>query len=95
MKEKGYFTSSPAFVWCGNYGANWYLPALNELKTIYNNRATINSTLQANGYTTLGSGYWSSTESSSSNAHGINFSNGNSYSDSKYYAVYVRAILAF
>jgi hypothetical protein len=88
--------SSIAFGWCDSYGTDWYLPALNELKTIYNNRATINSTLLANGYTTLGTGcYWSSTEKNGSSAYVFDFSSGNSYSSYKDGESYVRAILAF
>jgi hypothetical protein len=98
MKEKGYFTSSfPAFVWCGNYGKDdWYLPALNELKTIYNNKATINSTLQANGYTTLGTDYyWSSTEIYGDYTYYISFSYGSPQPTTRGYTYNVRAILAF
>ena len=96
MKTKGYFTQSPAFLWCENYGKDdWYLPALNELSTIYNKKSTINSTLQASNYTTLGANYWSSTENSISSAYEISFSNGDSYYTSKSYTHGVRAILAF
>ena len=52
-----------AFVWCRNKGADWYLPAINELKTIYNNRSAINSTLAKYGAQIKGYWYWSSTES--------------------------------
>ena len=88
----------PAFAWCYSYGTDWYLPALNELKTIYNNKTTINSALSANGFTALGTGdYWSSTESSSNYAYELFFSNGVSNDPSKNHTntVTVRAILAF
>ena len=96
MKSKGYFNSSSAFTWCANYGTDWYLPALNELQAIYNNKSAINSTLSANGYTTLGTGsYWSSTEYSRYDAYKLSFSTG--YSDENYkdYTYSVRAVLAF
>ncbi|MBR2428933.1 MAG: DUF1566 domain-containing protein, partial [Alistipes sp.] len=55
----------PAFVWCRNKGADWYLPAINELKAIDNNQSAINSTLAEYGaklnINTCGY-YWSSTE---------------------------------
>ena len=52
---------SSAETWCSNYGTGWYLPSLDELKVIYNQKSAINSTLSAGGYTTLGTGYyWSS-----------------------------------
>ena len=86
----------PAFAWCDNYGTDWHLPALNELKTIYNNKSAINSTLSANGYTTLGIGfYWSSTEYGNIGAYELDFSNGISYDYDKNNAEIVRAVLAF
>ena len=51
----------PAFKWCTEYGTNWYLPAENELLTIYDIRLVLNTVLTANGHTTLGGYYWSST----------------------------------
>ena len=87
---------SDAKTWCSNYGTGWYLPSLDELKVIYNNKSAINSTLSANGYTSLGTGsYWSSTEDSSSYAYWLNFSNGDSDRNLKGSYRKVRAILAF
>ena len=76
----------PAFKWCDDYGfGNWYLPAKNELQAIYDNRSTINSTLSANGYTTLGMGYyWSSTEDLNLSAYLFDFNLGNWYKGSYY-----------
>ncbi|MBQ7945994.1 MAG: DUF1566 domain-containing protein [Bacteroidales bacterium] len=89
----------PAFKWCADYGTGgWYLPAYNELKTIYNNKSAINSTLSANGYTSLGTGdYWSSTEYSNDGAYELYFSNGNSHGSlyGKNNTYNVRAVLAF
>ena len=51
-----------AFVWCRNKGDDWYLPAADELWTIYNNMSAINSTLAKHGGTELSGWYWSSTE---------------------------------
>ena len=86
----------PAFKWCADYGTDWYLPAKNELQAIYDNRSVINSTLSANGYTTLGTGYyWSSTGYDSYYAYKLNFSNGNWSSTNKYESNYARAVLAF
>ena len=85
-----------AKTWCSSYGTGWYLPTKSELLEIYNNKSTINSTLSANGYTTLGTGYyWSSTEYNSSYAYLLNFSNGHSDYYDKDGTSYVRAILAF
>ena len=96
MKSKGYFNRSSAFTWCANYGTDWYLPALNELKAIYNNKSTINSTLSAGGYTTLGTDYyWSSTEYISTKAYELDFGNGSSLGGYKSLLDNVRAVLAF
>ncbi len=88
---------SSAKTWCSSYGTDWYLPTLEELRVIYNNKSTINSTLSANGYTTLGTGYyWSSTKNSlDGTAYGIYFSYGSSENYTTGTSGSVRAILAF
>lgn len=91
-------TYYPVFRWCADYGTDWYLPAINELKAIYNNKSTINSTLTANGYNKLGSYesyYWSSTENSSESAYSCYIGNGESSCPMRYYSYSVRAVLAF
>ena len=86
----------PAFKWCAEYGAGWYLPARYELWAIYDNRSTIDSTLSANGYTTLGTDYyWSSTEDDSNYTFVENFSKWGWYSRYKNGSAIVRASLAF
>ena len=91
----------PAFKWCSDYGAgSWYLPAFNELKTIYNKSSTINATLKANGYPELSGWYWSSTDTEEyygiENAYGkfINYGSNVTYRD-KTLRCRVRAILVF
>ena len=70
-----------AETWCKAKGAAWYLPGLNELKVVYNNKAKLNATLSSPsvGGTQLGTNYyWSSTESYNNNtAYAVNFSSGN------------------
>ena len=89
----------PAFKWCADYGTDWYLPALNELRTIYKLKSTIKSTLSANGYTLLkADDYWSSTNANghTSIAEELDFSDGyTSVISTKTYVNYVRAVLAF
>ncbi|MBE6203600.1 MAG: DUF1566 domain-containing protein [Rikenellaceae bacterium] len=88
----------PAFVQCRNKGADWYLPAIEELKAIYNNQSAINSTLAKHGGTELRVVYWSSTE-----YYGIpefcawfvSMGSGDAYDGSKYSNYYVRAVSAF
>ncbi|MBR6758513.1 MAG: TIR domain-containing protein [Bacteroidaceae bacterium] len=55
----------PAFVWCRNKGKNWYLPACEEMMTIYINRDKLNATLEKHGKplsTEAKPRYWTSTE---------------------------------
>jgi len=92
---------SPAAQWCRAKGASWYLPAIDELKTIYNNKSKLNASLSSPsvGGTQFRTGsYWSSTEAESyatNSARRIYFGDGNSsYADGKTEALYVRAVRA-
>ena len=89
----------PAMWWASNYQdditnegiytSDWYLPARNELKAVYNNKSTIDSVITlltstyADSYITDGTGgslYWSATNASDATnglAWCVNFSNGN------------------
>ena len=87
-----------AFVWCREKGADWYLPAVDELIAIYNNQSTINSTLANYGYRLHYGGYCSSTECEHDPefcAWLVNMSSGNTYNFSKSISNYVRAVSAF
>ena len=53
----------PAFAWCASLGEGWYLPAVDELKLIYQNKSIINRRLDERGYCEIQGYYWSSTES--------------------------------
>jgi len=80
---------------CNNYSSggfnDWYLPAIWELNQCYNAAFIVNTILGAtNGFKL--SYYWSSTESSGSNAWCHNFSGGTSVFDSKLFAYSVRAV---
>ncbi len=98
VKSEDYFSHLPAFVWCNNFGNNWYLPAANELHKIYNAKFEIDSTLSANGYQTLDNGfshfyYWSSTEDrTNTDAYSRDFGNGYSHTSPKLSEFYVRAV---
>ena len=52
----------PAFAWCVQMGRSWYLPALNEVRLIYQNADTVNRTLGQMGATLFSDGYWSASE---------------------------------
>ena len=90
----------PAFKWCADYGTDWYLPALNELKVIYEMKNTINKSLSTLGYAKLQSStsdYASSTEYNSSSYREafFNYSSWSSASTSKIDESQIRAIFAF
>ena len=74
------FTKFYAFKFCMDFGQDWYLPALNELKKIYSNVSELNAMLTKIGGTILDTSsiYWSSTEYNGSRAYYLNFKNGES-----------------
>jgi serine/threonine protein kinase len=84
-----------AFVWCRKKGKDWYLPAREELKTIYNNKSAINSTLAEHGGTELSKWYWSSTEYDEFCAWYVFMSDCDTYDRIKDVSNYVRAVSAF
>lgn len=84
-----------AFVWCREKGEDWYLPAVKELQTIYNNKSAINSTLAKYGGTELSSYYWSSTEDAEFCAWVIAMGSDYTTDYQKNYDLYVRAVSAF
>lgn len=95
----------PAFEYCNGLtdgGKSWYLPALNELKAVYTNKAAINvaigklpigtaTELPSNGW------FWSSSQSNSDERYAcpISFNNGNQNDGTKYYVNNVRAVAGF
>ena len=94
----GWGTRYPAFKWCADIGDGWYLPALNELKEIYNHKAVLNEVLLANGMDELASkDGWvlSSTEENDYLAYSLSFSSGIVYHSGKPDNHAVRAVLAF
>ena len=85
-----------AFVWCRNKGDDWYLPAKEELKAIYNNKSAIDSTLTKHGGAKLQNRwYWSSTEDNGLCAWDVYVRNGYTNGSLKNYNRYVRAVSAF
>ncbi len=62
VMQRGDSDQYPAFVWCRNKGADWYLPAVDELIAIYSNNSAINSTLAEYNAELIDGFYWSSTE---------------------------------
>lgn len=89
---------SPAAQWCRAKGASWYLPALDELKAVYNNKSKLNATLSSpsvGGTQFRNHSYWSSTEGGSSNTSIVDFSSGRTNNPRRQYvSCYVRAVRA-
>ncbi len=86
-------TNYPAFNYANTYTAevyeDWYLPAINELKKLYNAKSMVNSAIGLIGTSSdvvsLGShDYWSSSQDTSiESAQYCKFSNGNTFGTSK------------
>ena len=85
----------PAFTWCRAKGTDWYLPAKNELMTIYNNKSAINSTLELYGDALTTGWYLSSTENGEWYAWFVGMYAGGTLDFNKYYSNFVRAVSAF
>ena len=84
--------SAPAALAARSLGTDWFLPSINELNQMYDNRATLEA---VSGFTAFSDYYWSSTEVDSGIAWEQGFGNGGQYANFKDYAGYVRAVRAF
>lgn len=80
----GWHEKYPAFAWCADKGDGWYLPALNELKTLYELKVV-----------ELKLDHYSSTEYSYDRAWKVYMGNGSTGNSNKNYDSYVRAVSAF
>ena len=87
----------PAFEWCRSKGQDWYLPAKDELESIYAAKEKINVTLERLGKIKLGGirWHWSSTECDEFSAWGVYMGNGFAGNPDKSFSLYVRAVSAF
>ena len=94
----GWESKYPAFKWCADLGEGWYLPAKEELLTIYSNKAAIDANLTQQ---LLENWYWSSTEYDYHDSDGVfcawhvTVSDGYAGLTNKYRNGYVRAVSAF
>ncbi len=95
--RNGSVSQYEAFNWCFSKGKNWYLPAINELVAIHQQKETINralSPLLRSNY--LGDGvYLSSTEGDESTALVLYFASGKRFQQSKSMGYHVRAVSDF
>jgi hypothetical protein len=77
------------------YGG-WYLPSLEELKLMYQNKNVIDSTAAEHGGFPFATGeYWSSSENNLNNAYIVNFNGGSTDSRSKNRKYKIRAVRKF
>ena len=84
--------TAPAALAARSYGSDWFLPSINELNQMYDNRATLEG---VSGFTAFSDFYWSSTEYGSNSAWRQNFSYGNQGNINKSFTLFVRAVRAF
>jgi len=81
--------------WVESLGAGWYLPSLDELSILWNNRYHVNNS-SASGLTLINiSTYWSSTEIAATNAISFEFLYGKAITNGKTLPLSVRAVKAF
>ncbi|MBC8344609.1 MAG: collagen-like protein [Bacteroidetes bacterium] len=85
-----------ARTWIESLGTGWYLPSIDELVILFNNRFHVNNSTTT-GLTLLSSSsyYWSSLETASNNARGFYFNLGYATSIDKSNSCTVRAIRSF
>jgi len=90
-------TNSPAKNWVTSLGADWYLPSVDELTLLWQNRYHVNRTARAIGSTLVNplSSYWSSLEGNPTHAYNFNFSETTLVLVSKTNNGRVRAVRAF
>lgn len=97
-KEISWKNNYPAFAWCASLGDSWYLPAIDELLKIIENKDKISRELNKRDYCEiLNAVHWSSTEYNASYAWWVDMSSGKTnYQMKNYYrCYYVRAVSAF
>ena len=89
--------SGPISTYLATLGAGWYLPGIDELQILYNQRYYANKALRLGGYTLLSRDgtYWSSTENGGASAYALSFNLNSNFLDSKSDPNSVRAIRSF
>ncbi|MCE5347919.1 MAG: DUF1566 domain-containing protein [Bacteroidales bacterium] len=90
-------TDSPAAAYCISLGAGWYMPSIDELNILYNNRYYVNKAIAGGvtGTLLLFTDYWSSTEVDLNQATSFYFGEGRAYIGAKTGLGNIRAIKAF
>lgn len=90
-------SDSPAKNWItSNFDSNWYLPSIDELSLLWQNRFYANKALNTGGYTLLSNTvYWSSTEHYTNYSYNFDFIYGTSDIVDKTNTYRVRCVRAF
>jgi len=83
---------APAALAARSLGEDWFLPSINELKKIYDNKTTLEA---VDGFTDFSNYYWSSTEYDFSSAWFQHFIYGYQSASNKTSTANVRAVRAF
>lgn len=88
---------STAKTWVASLGEGWYLPSIDELFLLFNNRFHVNRSLRAGGHTLLAYNlfYWSSTEYTANYGFVVDFYLGGGSYNEKGSSLSVRAIRSF
>ncbi len=97
-------SNSNAKAWVATLGPDWYLPSIDELDLLYQNRFYVNKTARAINATQIvidpvdpqtNTHYWSSTEFNAPNVFYLTFLTGGAYVHNKTVTCRVRGIKAF
>lgn len=97
VMQRSDYAEHPAFEWCREQGEEWYLPSIDELRSIYLVKGLVNKTLTQNSYKEIRDySYWSSTEEDEFCAWSVDMGYGYTDNYDKYDGDnYVRAVSAF
>jgi hypothetical protein len=97
--QSGHITSAASLCSNSTNGgfSDWYLPALQELNTLWNNYVHVSRSLSSitGASQLIKTNYWSSSELDNLNAWAIAFFNGISFSNSKTSSFAIRAVRKF
>ena len=90
------YTNSLAKTWVESLGEGWYIPSIDEINTLYNNKYHVNKAISALGSDLLSNAlYWSSTELDYINVLAFYFNFGVADSSNKDDTACVRAVKSF
>ncbi len=88
-------TATTARAYVNLLGLGWYVPSIDELNLLWQNRFHVNKALAGGGTLLLYGDYWSSTEIDALNATSLLFKEGKAYQGAKTGTGLVRAIRSF